>query len=76
MMLKMFAAVGGGAALVTLGVLGLQAGAPTATTTAKSGSMNVGQTVTETTPPSAPEVAMAVPALKGNTPPEGFATTH
>jgi hypothetical protein len=38
--------------------------------------MNIGQTSTETTPPTAPAVSMAVPAIKGYTPPSGFATTH
>ncbi|OBB29460.1 hypothetical protein A5792_19385 [Mycolicibacterium peregrinum] len=75
---KVIAAVAGGAAAVGLGVFGavsdvhLGAGEPLA-----SGShMNVGQTSTETTPPTAPAVSMAVPAIKGYTPPSGFATTH
>lgn len=75
---KVIAAVAGGAAVVGLGVFGavsdvhLGAGQPLA-----SGSrMNVGQTSTETTPPTAPAVSMAVPAIKGYTPPSGFATTH
>ena len=71
---KMLAAVGGGAAVVALGALGLHQDAPAMT--AKSGNMNVGQTSTETTPPTAPAVSVAVPAIRGNTPPEGFATTH
>ena len=72
---KLLAAAVGGAATLTLGVLGLSAGSPTAVT-ASSHNMDIGQTTTETTPPTAPAVSMAVPGIKGYTPPSGFATTH
>jgi hypothetical protein len=70
---KYVAAIAGGAAVVALGAFGLSHGQPTAVATSN---MNVGSTVTETTPPAAPATSLAVPALKGNTPPSGFATTH
>jgi hypothetical protein len=79
---KLLAAVAGGAAVLGLGVIGAVSdahGGSEATgssSLASAGHMNVGQTSTETTPPTAPEVSMAVPAMKGNTPPSGFATTH
>ncbi|CRZ18065.1 hypothetical protein [Mycolicibacterium neworleansense] len=76
---KVIAAVAGGAAVMGLGVVGAIAdGAPTPASPAlAAGShMNLRQTSTETTPPTAPAVSMAVPALRGNTPPAGFATTH
>lgn len=77
--LKVIAAAAGGAAMLGLGVFGAVTdmhvgGAPAAM--ASGSHMNLGQTVTETTPPSVPAISMAVPALKGNTPPQGFATTH
>ncbi|WP_019970820.1 hypothetical protein [Mycobacterium sp. 141] len=71
---KFVAAIAGGAAVVALGALGLishQQPSAVATST-----MNIGSTVTETTPPTAPATSMAVPGIKGYTPPEGFATTH
>ena len=76
---KVIAAVAGGAAVVGLGVFGavsdVHLGA--ASQPLASGShMNIGQTSTETTPPTAQAVSMAVPAIKGYTPPSGFATTH
>ncbi|WP_441963645.1 hypothetical protein [Mycolicibacterium houstonense] len=77
--LKVLAAGAGGAAVVGLGVFGAVAvgtAGQGAGAMASSSHMNLGQTSTETTPPSAPEVSMAVPALRGNTPPSGFATTH
>ena len=76
---KVIAAVAGGAAVVGLGVIGAisdgstGAGSPAL---ASGSHMNVGQTSTETTPPTAPEVSMAVPAMRGYTPPSGFAVTH
>jgi hypothetical protein len=71
---KFVAAIVGGAAVVAFGAFGLIShGQPAAVATSN---MNVGSTVTETTPPTAPATTMAVPALKGNTPPSGFATTH
>ncbi|MFV8050339.1 hypothetical protein [Mycobacterium sp. 48b] len=75
---KVVAAVAGGAAVVGLGVIGaVSDGAGEVSPALASGShMNVGQTSTETTPPTAPEVSMAVPAMRGYTPPSGFAVTH
>ncbi|OBG85964.1 hypothetical protein A5699_22800 [Mycobacterium sp. E802] len=77
--IKVIAAAAGGAAVVALGVFGavtdMHVGGDSAAV-ASGSHMNLGQTVTETTPPSVPAISMAVPALKGNTPPQGFATTH
>ncbi|MED5816576.1 hypothetical protein VST63_29805 [Mycolicibacterium sp. 050232] len=74
---KVIAAVAGGAAVVGMGVFGAVSDLHTGSQTLASGShMNVGQTSTETTPPTAPEVSMAVPAMRGYTPPSGFAVTH
>ncbi|MBN3509746.1 hypothetical protein JYB55_12950 [Mycolicibacterium septicum] len=75
---KVIAAVAGGAAVVGLGVIGaISDSAGAGSPALASGShMNVGQTSTETTPPTAPEVSMAVPAMRGYTPPSGFAVTH
>lgn len=75
---KLIAAVAGGAAVVGLGVVGaISDGVGAASPALASGShMNLGQTSTETTPPTAPEVSMAVPAMRGYTPPSGFAVTH
>jgi hypothetical protein len=71
---KFFAAISGGAAIVALGALGLTDHAqPSSVATS---TMNMGATVTETTPPDAPATSMAVPALRGYNPPAGFATTH
>ncbi len=75
---KVLAAVAGGVAVAGLAVVGAasdlhSAGFPVL---ASGSHMNVGQTSTETTPPTAPQVSMAVPALRGDTPPSGFATTH
>ncbi|QRY51065.1 hypothetical protein [Mycolicibacterium septicum] len=75
---KVIAAVAGGAAVVGLGVIGaISDGTGAGSPALASGShMNVGQTSTETTPPTAPEVSVAVPAMRGYTPPSGFAVTH
>ncbi|MBU9766161.1 hypothetical protein FR943_20245 [Mycobacterium sp. TNTM28] len=76
---KLVAAVVGGAAVAGLGLFGAVSDIHLGTSPARlaSGShMNLGQTSTETTPPTAPEVSMAVPAMRGYTPPSGFATTH
>ena len=64
--MKLAAAAAGGAAVVAFGVFGAIAG-PQATTAASS-HMTVGQTSTETTPPTAPAVSMAVPTIKGPAP--------
>ncbi|KHO18368.1 hypothetical protein [Mycolicibacterium setense] len=76
---KVLAAVAGGTAVVGLGVVGAVADGQLGTGSqalASGAHMNVGQTSTETTPPTAPAVSMAVPAMRGYTPPSGFATTH
>ncbi|OLP00670.1 hypothetical protein BVU76_19575 [Mycolicibacterium porcinum] len=78
---KVIAAVAGGAAAVGLGVFGavsdVHMGTGAGSQALASGShMNLGQTSTETTPPTAPVVSMAVPAMRGYTPPSGFAVTH
>ncbi|MGJ6122930.1 hypothetical protein QN239_10165 [Mycolicibacterium sp. Y3] len=62
--IQMFAAAVGAGALVAIGVLGAlfaHSSAPMASNT-----MQIGVTTTlEPTPPSTPEVARAVPAIKG-----------
>ncbi|WP_135457098.1 hypothetical protein [Mycobacterium sp. DL99] len=76
---KVIAAVTGGAAVVGLGVIGAisdSVGAPGSPALASGSHMNVGQTSTDTTPPTAPAVSMAVPGIRGYTPPSGFAVTH
>ncbi|MGV0811562.1 hypothetical protein ABQF34_06335 [Mycolicibacterium boenickei] len=76
---KVLAAALGGAAVVGLGVFGAISDAASASgpvPLASGSHMNLGQTSTETTPPTAPEVSVAVPAMRGYTPPSGFATTH
>ncbi|MUL84873.1 MULTISPECIES: hypothetical protein [unclassified Mycolicibacterium] len=76
---KVLAAVAGGAAVVGLGVFGAISDGAVAvgSSSLASGShMSIGQTSTETTAPTAPEVSMAVPGIRGYTPPSGFATTH
>lgn len=76
---KVLAAVAGGAAVMGLGVFGALSDGAMASDSpslASGSHMNIGQTSTETTPPSAPAISMAVPALRGNTPPSGFAVTH
>lgn len=76
---KVIAAVAGGGAVVGLSVFGavsdLHLGVG-AQPMASSGHMNVGETSTETTPPAAPAVTMAVPGIKGYSPPAGFAVKH
>ena len=71
---KFVAAIAGGAAVVALGALGLMSHEQS--TAVATSTMNVGSTVTETTPPTAPATSMAVPGIKGYNPPAGFATTH
>ncbi|TVX96570.1 hypothetical protein FPV58_24775 [Mycolicibacterium porcinum] len=78
---KVIAAVAGGAAVVGLGVFGaiadVHVGSGAGSPALASGShMNLGQTSTDTTPPTAPVVSMAVPSIRGYTPPSGFAVTH
>jgi hypothetical protein len=67
---KMFAAIIGGSAVVTVGalsaaIIGGEAGAASAAGTPQ---MTLGATTTEKTPPSAPAVAHAVPSIKGPAP--------
>ncbi|MGV9799304.1 hypothetical protein ACWDTP_14760 [Mycobacterium sp. NPDC003449] len=64
---RALAAVAGGAAVVALGVYGAADGQSVQTKAAGS-HMNVGQTSTETTPPKAPIISMAVPTIKGPAP--------
>lgn len=71
---KFVAAIAGGAAVVALGAFGLISHEQS--TAVATSTMNVGATVTETTPPTAPATSMAVPGIKGYSPPAGFATTH
>lgn len=63
--LKLLAASAGGAALLVFGVAGVLA---EGTASAHGAKMNMGSTSTETTPPTAPGVPMAVPAIKGPAP--------
>ncbi|MDV3124641.1 hypothetical protein M1247_06925 [Mycobacterium sp. 21AC1] len=64
--MKLLAAAAGGAAVVAFGVFGAVSGPQT--TTVASSHMTFGQTSTETTPPTAPMVSMAVPTIKGPAP--------
>lgn len=67
---KMFAAVIGGSAVVTLGVLsaGIIEGQTAPASAAGPPQMTLGATSTETTPPSAPAVGEAAPSIKGAAP--------
>jgi hypothetical protein len=66
---KLFAAVIGGSAVVALAALGIAIGQESAgDAVAKSSSMSIGKTTTQTTPPSAPATGAAVPAIKGPAP--------
>jgi hypothetical protein len=66
---KLFAAVIGGSAVVTLAALGVSIGGGSGgDAVAKSSSMSVGATTTETTPSSAPATGMAKPTIKGPAP--------
>jgi hypothetical protein len=67
---RMMAALVGGSAVLTMGALSLaygqeQTGAPTA---AKSSTMEIGSTTTDTTPAATPAIPMAVPTMKGPAP--------
>jgi hypothetical protein len=67
--IKLFAAVIGGSAVVTLAALGIAIGQESGgDAVAKSSSMSVGGTTTQTTPSSAPAVGVAKPTLKGPAP--------
>lgn len=67
---KMFAAIIGGSAVVTLGALGASIFEGQAAIASASGSpqMTLGATTTAATPPSAPAVAQAAPSIKGPAP--------
>ena len=66
--IRVVAAVLGGAAVITMGGLGLADGdtvGPSVTTEAKGASMTIGVTSTEAKPASAPVTSMAKPGIKG-----------
>lgn len=67
---KMFAAIMGGSAIVTMGALGaaIIGGEAGAASAAGSPQMTLGATTTEATPPSAPAVGQAAPSIKGPAP--------
>jgi hypothetical protein len=67
--LKVFAAVIGGSAVVALGAMNAAfTHEPAGQDVAKSGTMTVGATSTDTTPPTAPVVGQAAPSIKGPAP--------
>jgi hypothetical protein len=59
---KLLAAAAGGVAVLAFSVLGVAA---EGTASAKGSKMNIGSTSTDTTPPTAPMISMAVPQIKG-----------
>ncbi|MCW2511132.1 MAG: hypothetical protein JWR11_174 [Mycobacterium sp.] len=67
---KLFAAIIGGSAVVTLGALsvGVVEGQTAPASAAGSPQMTLGATSTETTPPNAPAVGEASPSIKGPAP--------
>lgn len=67
---KMFAAIVGGSAVVTLGALsaGIVEGSTAPASASGSPQMTMGATVTETTPPSVEAVQQAAPSIKGPAP--------
>jgi hypothetical protein len=64
---KLLVAVIGGSGVIAMGALALAVGQEQAgqESVAKSSSMNIGSTTTETTPPLVEATTMAAPALKG-----------
>ena len=61
-------AVVGGCAVVAMGALGIEAGQASTgeqTLHARNADMTMGVTVTQSVPPSAPVISMAVPAITG-----------
>lgn len=61
-------AVVGGCAVVAMGALGVAAGQASTdgqTLHSQKADMTMGATVTQSVPPSAPVISMAVPAIKG-----------
>lgn len=65
---KLFAAILGGSAVVTMGALNTTIAEHGTIDLAKSATMSTGATTTATTPPRAPAVAQAVPKIKGPAP--------
>lgn len=67
---KMLAAIIGGSAVVAIGAMNaaLPQEAHTGQDLAKSITMTIGSTTTETTPPTAPAIGEAVPSIKGPAP--------
>jgi hypothetical protein len=67
---KMLSAVIGGSAIVATGALSMAIGQEQAgpETTAKSTTMSIGATSTQTTPPAVEATSMAVPTIKGPAP--------
>ncbi len=67
--LKMGAALVGGSALIALAAFGVAVGGDSeGTAVAKSTSMTMGATSTQTTPSNAPAIGVAKPAIKGPAP--------
>jgi hypothetical protein len=67
--LRLCAAMIGGSAVIAMAAIGLMVGQEHAgDPVAKSGSMTVGATSTQTTPSKAPAVGVAKPAMKGPAP--------
>lgn len=64
---RTYAAIVGGCAVVALGALsvGVVEGQSAPASAAGAPQMQLGATSTETTPPAAPAVAEAIPAIKG-----------
>ncbi|QEM48550.1 hypothetical protein FZ046_25425 [Mycolicibacterium grossiae] len=66
---KLAAAIAGGAAVVAIGAMNVATTAESGHADAvKSTTMTIGATSTEATPPKAPAVEEAVPAIKGPAP--------
>jgi hypothetical protein len=67
---KVFAAIVGGSAVVTLGALsvGIMEGRMAPVSVAGPTQMSLGATSTESAPPSAPAIGQAAPAIKGPAP--------
>jgi hypothetical protein len=66
---KVFAAIVGGSAVVALGAINAAfTQEHTSQDVAKSSTMTVGATSTETTPPTAPAIGEAAPSIKGPAP--------
>jgi len=67
--IKLLAAVIGGSAVVSLATLGVAIGQePGGDVVAKSASMQIGRTTTQTTPSNAPAVGAAQPTITGPAP--------